>query len=238
MPGFTYKGGFAEYTHIPHADGNLIHLPDGVEFVEASAMGCRFMTAFHGVTQRGKVGPGEWVAVYGAGGVGLSAIQIATAMGANVIAVDISDDKLDFAKQVGAVETVNSTRHKPSQAIRELTGGGAHVSIDALGIQETAVNAVKSLRKQGRHVQIGMTSYENGGMVELPLNLIVENEIQIAGSFGMPVPEFPAMLQMVAKRRLEPGKLVTKTISLEELGDAFQDMSNFSGVGVTVVNRF
>lgn len=238
MPGFTYNGGFSQYVHIPKADHNLMMLPDGVDFLEASAMGCRFMTAFHGVTDRGNVRGGEWVAVFGAGGVGLSAIQIATAMSANVIAVDISDEKLDFAKKVGAVATINSKKENAPEAIKEITKGGANVAIDALGIQETMLNSVLSLNKRGRHVQIGMTSFKNGGMLNIPLNDIVSREIQFSGSFGMPISEYPTMLQMVEKKRLHPGKLVTDTISLNGIDKVFNDMSNFSGLGVTVVTQF
>lgn len=238
MPGFTYNGGFAELVHVPNADRCLIHLPDDVDFVDAAAMGCRFMTAFHGVLRQGEVRPGEWVAVFGAGGVGLSAIQVAVAAGANVIAVDISPEKLAFAREMGAVETVNSREEKPSRAIRRITGGGAHVAIDALGIQDTCTNALLSLRKRGRHVQIGLTTYENGGRLELPVNFIVENEIRMCGSFGMPIPEYDALLQMVARGTLKPGRLVTRTISLEQVAQALQDMSTFAGVGVTVVTEF
>jgi propanol-preferring alcohol dehydrogenase len=238
MPGFTYNGGFAEYMHVPNADHNLMILPDGVDFLEASAMGCRFMTAFHGVTSQGKVGPGEWVAIFGAGGVGLSATMIATAVGANVIAVDISDEKLEFAKKVGAVAVVNSKKEKAPEAIREITKGGAQVAIDALGIQDTMLNSVLSLNKRGRHVQIGMTSFENGGMLKIPLNDIVSREIRFSGSFGMPISEYPGMLQMVEKKRLQPGKLVTNTISLGGIDNVFKDMSHFAGLGVEVVTQY
>ncbi|RYM06503.1 alcohol dehydrogenase [Sporolactobacillus sp. THM7-7] len=238
MPGFTYNGGFAEYTHVPNADSNLMHLPGGVAFIEASAMGCRFMTAFHGVVSQGKVAPGEWVAVFGAGGVGLSATQIATAIGANVIAVDISDDKLEFAKKVGAVEVINSKKENAPEAIREITKGGAQVGIDALGIQETMLNSVLCLNKRGRHVQIGMTQFGDKGNLKLPINDIVSRELQFNGSFGMPITEFPGMLQMVEKKRLQPGKLVTGTIDLDGIDDAFHDMTTFSGLGVTVITQF
>lgn len=238
MPGFTYNGGFAQYVHIPNADRNLMLLPDGVDFLEASAMGCRFMTAYHGITSRGQVHGGEWVAVYGAGGVGLSAIQIATALGASVIAVDINDEKLAFAKKVGAVATFNSKNENAPEAIKELTKGGADVSVDALGIQETMLNSVMSLKKTGRHVQIGMTSFENGGMLNIPLNDIISREIQFSGSFGMPISEYPTMLQMVEKKRLQPGKLVTETISLNGIDNVFHDMTKFASMGVSVITDF
>ncbi|QHT60971.1 zinc-dependent alcohol dehydrogenase family protein [Paenibacillus lycopersici] len=238
MVGFSFDGGFAEYIHIPNADLNLLHLPDGVDFLTASAMGCRFMTAFHGVVAQGSVRPGEWVAVYGAGGVGLSAIQIATAAGANVIAVDIADDKLEFAKRLGAVATINSKNVKAPEAVKELTKGGANVTIDALGIQDTFLNSLFSLNKRGRHVQIGLSSNPNGGMTPVPLNLMIMNELTIAGSVSMPIPEYREMLQMVETGKLEPGKLVTKQIALEEINAAFDDMTNYAGFGVTVITKF
>ncbi len=224
--------------HILDADQNLIHLPDGINFVEARAMGCRFMTGYHGVIIQGNVRPGEWVAVFGTGGVRLSVIQIGSAVGANVIAVDISDDKLAFSKGIGAVEAVNSNIENAPQTIKEITNGGAHVSIDALGIQETCVNAVLCLAKRGRHVQIGVSSNPNGGLTQVPINLLVGHEIQFIGSVGIPMPEFSTMLQLVEKGRLSPGKLVTKTISLKDIDGVLEDMNTYSGIGVKIIDKF
>src|SRR5205823_145181 len=154
-PGVVSWGGYGRRAGVPFADVNLVPLPESIGFVEAASMGCRYMTAFHGVVDQAKVGAGEWVAVHGCGGVGLSAVQIATALGANVIAVDVADEKLAFAKELGAVATVNATKGDPAAAILDLTRGGAHVSIDALGIAATCRNSVNSLRKRGRHLQIG-----------------------------------------------------------------------------------
>ncbi|WP_127532887.1 zinc-dependent alcohol dehydrogenase family protein [Paenibacillus kobensis] len=238
MVGFNFEGGFAQYVHIPNADLNLLHLADEIDFLTASAMGCRFMTAFHGVISRGGVRPGEWVAVYGSGGVGLSAIQIASAAGANVIAVDIADDKLDFAKKFGAVATVNSKNENAPQAIKELTKGGANISIDALGIQDTVLSSIMSLNKRGRHVQIGISPNPNGGMTPVPVNLIMMNEISVLGSVSMPIPEYRNMLNMVGTGKLKPGALVTKQIALDDINTAFDDMTNFAGFGLTVVTKF
>ncbi|WP_435167664.1 zinc-dependent alcohol dehydrogenase family protein [Paenibacillus glycanilyticus] len=238
MIGFHFNGGFAEYIHIPNADQNLIHLPDGVDFLSASAMGCRFMTAYHGVVAQGDIRPGQWVAVYGTGGVGLSAIQIAAASGANVIAIDISDEKLAFAKSVGAAYTINSKEVNAPQAVQELTKGGADIAIDALGIQETVLNSILSLKKRGRHVQIGLSSNPNGGMTPVPVNLISMKELQLMGSVSMPMPEFPSMLRMVESGLLAPAKLVTKQITLDEINTAFDDMTSYAGVGVTVITKY
>nr|WP_263327764.1 zinc-dependent alcohol dehydrogenase family protein [Neobacillus sp. Marseille-Q6967] len=238
MPGFTSWGGFGRYTHVPNADTNLIMLPENISFVEAAGMGCRFMTAFHGVTDQAQVRPGEWVAVHGCGGVGLSAVQIATALGANVIAVDIGQDKLEFAKSLGAVATVNAKSHNVPEAIQEITKGGAHVSIDALGITQTCQASVNSLRKRGRHLQIGLTTRAEEGMIPLPIDLIVQKEIQIVGSLGMQPSRYPYMLEMVEKGKLRPGSLVTQTISLEEAPKIFTEMDTFQNLGVTVVDKW
>lgn len=238
MPGFSYWGGFGRYVHVPGADTNLVRLPDGVSFTDAAALGCRFMTAFHGLLDQVQVRPGEWVAVHGCGGVGLSAIQIATAVGANVIAVDIGDDKLEFAKKLGAVATINAKREKVRPAVKELTGGGAHVSVDALGIADTCQTAVASLRKRGRHLQIGMTTGEERGKIALPIDMIVQHELQIVGAVGMQPARYTPMLQMVEHGRLHPGDLVTRKISVADVSDELNAMSSFNGVGVAVITEW
>ena len=181
MPGFSYWGGFAEFVHIPKADINLMSLPDDIPFDHGAALGCRYMTSFHGLVDQIRLQPGEWISVHGCGGVGLSVIQIATALGANAIAVDISDDKLAFAKKLGAVYTINAGNGAAHREIRELTKGGAHVSVDALGIRSTCQSSIKSLRKRGRHLQIGMTSSEDKGQIPLPIDAIVQKEIEKIG---------------------------------------------------------
>jgi len=237
-PGVAYWGGYGRYVAVPCADVNLVALPDSISFVDAASMGCRFMTSFHGVVDQATVTAGEWVAVHGCGGVGLSAVQIATALGANVVAVDVSDEKLHAAKQHGAVATVNAARDEPVGAIAQLTGGGAHVSIDALGIAATCRNSVACLRKRGRHLQIGLTSSAEQGEVALPIDLIVLKEVRIIGSLGMQAPRFPAMLQMVESGKLAPGKLVSKTVALEDAGAVLASMDQFATLGVTVINQY
>lgn len=238
MPGFSYWGGFAEYIHIPNADMNLVHLPEEIPFTSAAALGCRYMTSFHGLVDQVRVQPGEWIAVHGCGGIGLSVIQIATALGAHAVAVDISDEKLAFAKQLGAVHTVNAAAGKAHSEIRELTKGGAHVSVDALGIRSTCQSAIKSLKKRGRHLQIGMTSKEDQGHIPLPIDAIVQKEIEIKGSFGMPSWRYPDLLQMVRFGRIKPGDVVTRTISIQEAGKALEDMGTYNGLGVTVIDTW
>jgi D-arabinose 1-dehydrogenase-like Zn-dependent alcohol dehydrogenase len=237
-PGVVSWGGYARRAAIPFADVNLVELPAGVGYVEGASMGCRYMTSFHGIVDQAQVGAGEWVAVHGCGGVGLSAVQIATALGANVIAVDVSDQKLAFAKELGAVATVNASSTEPAGAILELTKGGAHVSVDALGIAATCRASIMSLRKRGRHLQIGLTSASEKGEIAVPIDLLVLKEASIVGTLGMQASRFGAMLQMVEGGKLAPGKLVHRRIPLEEAGTVLASMDSFATVGVTVIDRY
>ncbi|MDP9933752.1 propanol-preferring alcohol dehydrogenase [Paenarthrobacter nicotinovorans] len=236
--GTNYWGGYGEYVQVPDADRNLVSLPDSVDFDAAAGLGCRFMTAFHGVVDQVQVKPGEWVSVHGCGGLGLSAVHIAAAMGANVIAVDINEDSLELAKSLGAVATVNGRNQDPVQAVRELTGGGAHVAVDALGIAVTCQAAVNSLRKRGRLLQVGLTSKEEKGMIPLPIDSIVLQELSIIGSANMPVSRYPDMMRMVERGILKPGALITNRVGVEEAGSIIESMGEFKGSGVSVLNRW
>jgi D-arabinose 1-dehydrogenase-like Zn-dependent alcohol dehydrogenase len=231
-------GGYAQYARLNRADINAVPLPESVGFAEAASMGCRYVTAFHGIMDQGKVKADESVVVYGCGGVGLSAIQIASALGARVIAVDLDDRKLELAKKVGAADVVNGKKTDPVKAVIELTHGGANVSVDALGIAATCRNAVLSLGKRGRHVQIGLTTQGEKGEVALPVDQIVFKEIQFTGSLAMQSFRYPAMLSMVERGRLAPRDLITETIPLEKAFGVIEKMSNFENVGISVINQF
>lgn len=236
--GTNYWGGYGEFVAVPAADGNLVVLPEGVSFEAAAGLGCRFMTAWHGIVDQAKVRPGEWVFVNGSGGVGLSAIQIAKALGASVIAADISDDALKLAQQQGAAHVVNSLQVDVPEAVRELTGGGAHVSVDALGITATCQGAVNSLRKRGRHLQIGLTSRAEEGMIALPIDAMVLQELEFIGAANMPISRFPDMMRMVQNGVLDPESTVTKRVGLTEARDIIQQMGSFATPGISVLNSW
>ena len=156
QPGFTGWGSFAELVALDHADVNLVALPDDLDAVTAAALGCRFATAFRAVVHQGRVRPGDWVAVHGCGGVGLSAVMVAVAAGARVVAVDVTAGALELAGRFGATELVDASTTDAARAVRAVTGGGAAVSLDALGSHPTAAASVRSLAKRGRHVQVGL----------------------------------------------------------------------------------
>jgi alcohol dehydrogenase len=238
QPGFTAWGSFAEYVAIPHADANLVRLPEEIDFVTAASLGCRFVTSFRAVVDQGRLQPGQWVVVHGCGGVGLSAIMIATAMGASVIAVDIHDGALKLAGELGAVHTLNArNKEKLINAIHDLSSGGAHLSVDALGSRETCRNSLLSLRKRGRHVQVGLMLAEERDAV-LPMGQVIAKELEILGSHGMQAQRYPALLEMIRSGRVDPLKMVTRRVTLAEGMRVLETMGEFRQAGIAVIDEF
>lgn len=237
QPGFTHWGSFAELVAIDYADVNVVRLPEPIDFVTAASLGCRFATAFRAVVAQGCVSEGQWVAVHGCGGVGLSSIMIARAAGARPIAVDISDNALALARNAGAVEAVKA--ETAGQIVRDIMdiSGGAHVSIDALGHPEVLSQSIACLRKGGRHVQVGLLD-PAASQAAVPTDLIVARELQILGSHGMQAHRYPGMIEMILDGRLDPRKLVRETISLDELPARLVQMDRFDHSGITVLDRF
>ena len=235
QPGFTGWGSFAEYVRIPYADNNLVILPEEIEFTTAAVLGCRFITAWRGIVKQGKIKPNDWVAVHGCGGVGLSAIMIAAAFEAKPIAIDIDDDKLKLAKQLGAVETINAKNFSDVPlAVRDITKGGAAISVDALGSKETCRNSILSLRKQGKHIQLGLMAGKDADP-PLPMSAVIANELEIIGSHGMQAHEYPSMLEMIRRGKIQPRKLLGKTVSLEEGIVELMALNTFPTTGVSVI---
>lgn len=236
QPGFTHWGSFAEYVPIHQADLNIVALPETMDFATAASLGCRFATSFRAVTDQGKVSAGQWVAVHGCGGVGLSAIMIAQAAGANVIGVDLDPAKLALATELGAVAAIDG-KTDVAEAIREITKGGAHVSLDALGHPVTMTNSILCLRPRGKHIQVGLMLGDHAAP-SVPMSKIVGQEIEILGSHGMQAHRYGAMLDMVESGKLKPARLVGDKISLEQAPDALIRMDKFQSVGATVITSF
>jgi alcohol dehydrogenase len=231
-------GAFAEEFPVRNADHNVIKLPDGVDPVDVAGLGCRFATAFHGLVHRVDVTPGDWVAVHGCGGVGLSAVHIADALGANVVAVDLVEEKLEKAAELGAVESVDaSAAANVPAAVREAIGG-ADVSVDALGIAETCRNSVLSLGTRGQHVQIGFTTQDEEGMVALPTDVMVMREIEFLGSLGMSPTRYDEIFRMVEGGSLAPGAVVSETVGLDDVSDRLAAMTDYGTSGIPVVTEF
>ncbi|MER7172870.1 zinc-dependent alcohol dehydrogenase family protein [Streptomyces mesophilus] len=242
VPGFTHWGSFAEYVALEQADTNLVAIPEGLSYATAASLGCRFATAFRAVVTQGRVAAGEWVAVHGCGGVGLSAVMIAAACGARVVAVDVSPQALELARKFGATQCLNASEVAAGtspgagvgEAVRALTAGGAHLSLDALGSATTCAASVLGLRWQGRHVQVGLLPPALGDPA-VPMSRVISQELTILGSHGMAAHAYPPMLEMVRAGALRPDLLVTSIVSLDEAPAALSTMGSAPGPGMTVI---
>ncbi len=235
QPGFTGWGSFAEYVRLPYADENLVRLPENMDFVTAAVLGCRFITSWRGLTVQGALKAGDFIAIHGCGGIGLSAIMIASACGAIPIAIDIDQGKLDFAKTIGAAYTINALNIiQIPEAVINLTKGGAHVSVDAFGSRVTCQNSIRCLRKQGKHIQLGLMAGSEANP-PIPMHEVIAKELQLIGSHGMQAHQYPKMMEWISTGKMHPEKLLGRIISLEESCQELTDLNNFRHTGVTVI---
>ena len=237
QPGFTHWGSFAEFVAIDRADINLVMLPETMTFQTAASLGCRFATSFRAVVDQGKVTGGQWVAIHGCGGVGLSAIMIANALGAQVIAIDIDQEKLKLAQKIGAVATIDASNSNVVEVVREISKGGVHVSVDALGSPVTLFNSVSCLRKRGKHIQVGLLLADQKNSA-IPMNLVLSKELEIYGSHGMQAWRYPEMVQMITAGKMNPELLIGNSITLEAAAIALTEMNEFRGQGLTIIDQF
>lgn len=235
QPGFTSWGSFAELVALRYADGNLVAVPDEIDAVTAAILGCRFATAFRAVVDQGRVRAGEWVAVHGCGGAGLAAIMIATAYGARAVAIDPDREARALARSLGAtIVPADTDADTMVAALRYTTGGGPHLSVDAIGSAAVVATSIDSLRTQGRHVQIGLLP---DNRTTIPMGTVIARELEVIGSHGMQAHRYPEMMEMILDGRLEPGRLVTRTIPLSAVTRALPEMGTIQRPGVTVIDR-
>jgi alcohol dehydrogenase len=235
QPGFSAWGSLAQYVALPYAATNLVRLPASMSFATAAGLGCRFATAFRAVVDQGAVTDGSKIAVWGCGGVGLSAVMIAASLGASVIAVDIDAAALDLASAFGATHVVDaSVDDKAYRTVRGLAGEGCDVSFDTLGSTRTALDSIRCLRPQGRHVQVGLMIGDDVAP-PIPMWRLHAHEIELYGSHGMQAHRYPEMLAMIADGTLAPERLVTATLTLAQGVDHLMAMDHFPGTGFTVV---
>jgi alcohol dehydrogenase len=235
QPGFTHWGSFAQYVAVDQADLNLVGLPEDMAFSTAASLGCRFVTSFRAIVDQSGIEPDQWVAIHGCGGIGLSAIMIAKAQGARIVGVDIDAASLALAKSLGADVLIDASRTDDVvAAVHDATGGGAHVSVDALGIPITCTNSVRSLRKRGRHVQIGWMLGDDSAP-PIPMDLVMGWELEIVGSHGMQAHRYGAMLDMIAAGQLAPERLIGEEITLAQSIEALMNFEQRSHAGMTII---
>ena len=235
VPGFNAPGAYAEYVAVPY-DHNLVYLPDSMSPALAAGLGCRVTTAWHALTDRAAVTAGEWVAVHGTGGIGLSAMLLAKMIGAKVVVVDIVKEKLDSALALGADAAVNAAETDAAEAIRSITNGGADVSIEALGHPLTTNASVECLATLGRHVHVGMPGGD--GMMNINLRAIYMKQLSFYGTRGMPSWKYPSLLTMIERGDVDLSPMVDREINLSQASEELSMMSGATPPGTAVITEF
>lgn len=235
QPGFSHWGSFAERVALQAADANLVAIPDGIDFATAASLGCRFATAYRALVGRARLTEGEWVTVVGAGGVGLSTIMIAKALGGRVVAVDRNAGALAVAADLGADHVLLADGSDLAATLADLTDGGSHVAVDAVGSEPTCSLAIHSLRRRGRHVQVGLLPAIEGHP-QVPMERVIGWELDVLGSHGMAAVDYPEMMDLMERDRLQPQRLIERTIRLEEAAALLPRFDQAVVAGMTIID--
>lgn len=233
VPGFGEPGAYAEYVSVPHAH-NLTRLPEFLTPALAAGLGCRVTTAYHALTGRAGLQAGEWLAIHGTGGIGLSALLIGKALGARIVAVDVVPDRLTHALSLGAEHVINAAEGDTAARIREVTGGGAHVSIEALGIEATANASIECLRPLGRHVQVGLPTGHTATM-QINMNAVYMKQLALFGTRGMPAWRYPSLLSLIETGRVDVRPIVARHVGLSQASAELRAFDAPMPPGVAVI---
>lgn len=230
MLGNHIDGGFAEYVRVPARD--LVPLPSGMDLARSAVIADALTTPYHAVVHRGQVRSGDWVVVVGCGGVGINVVQFARAAGANVIAVDLRPEKLELALRLGATEALDASQHPQlGREVQKRTGGGANVAFEVVGTPETVRTALSTLRRGGRLCVLGYSD----SVVPVPLNRLMFFEYEIVGSLGCRPVDYPQVIEMVRSGKVRLDEVVTRTVPLDRIGEAADDLRNGRGLRTLVV---
>ncbi|MES2847015.1 MAG: alcohol dehydrogenase catalytic domain-containing protein [Pseudomonadota bacterium] len=236
VPGFGEPGAYAEYISVPHAH-NLARLPDQISPVVAAGLGCRVTTAWHALTGRAALQTGEWLAVHGTGGVGMSALLLGRALGARVIVVDVVPEKLAHALTLGAEAAIDARAGDVAARIIDITGGGAHVSIEALGIETTTNGSIECLRTLGRHVQVGLPVGHTAQM-QINMNAVYMKQLALFGTRGMPSWRYPSLLDLILRGVVDVSPIVARTVPLSGASAELRAFGGPTPPGVAVITDF
>jgi alcohol dehydrogenase, propanol-preferring len=225
MFGNNVDGGYAEYVLAPAKE--LIALPEEIPLIEGAIIADATTTPYHAVVNRGRVKPGDKVVVFGCGGIGLNVVQIAAAVGADVIAVDIVEAKLDWARRLGALTTINAREvERVDKEIRRLTGGGADVGFEAIGNPATQLQTFASLRTGGRFVVVGFS----GEPMKLDTGRVMYREMEIIGSLGCRAVDYPRVLELARQGKIKVQELVTARFPLDDINAGLDTLRRGEGV--------
>jgi len=219
MLGNHINGAYAEFVAVPAKD--VLELPESIPLNEASIIADAISTPYHAVKNRARVRPGDTVVIFGCGGVGMSAVQLAAASGGYVIAVDINERKLQWASEFGAARTINASKvERVSKEVKKLTGGGADIAMEVIGNARTIEEAFECVRIGGRLCVVGYTHEK----ISLVAGKIMFKEIEVLGSLGCRPLDYRPLIRMVESGAIDVKRLVTHRFKLEQLEEAFSVM--------------
>ena len=223
----------AEYSVIPST--SVFKIPETLDHEKSAILGCAIMTAY-GACKNAGLRAAETVAVFGTGGVGMNVVQIATRVfRANVIAIDLGDEKLEHAKRIGAISTINPKKEDPVKSILDITNGkGVDVAIEVIGIKDTINAAIKSVRSGGRAVLVGLSS--KGSEANFEINSVVRRGVKIIGSYGgKPRIDMPEVIALASKGIINIDDAVSTTYKLEEINSAFEKLEQGGIIGRAII---
>ena len=230
--GVDLDGGLAEYVCVPA--GNLVALPDGISYEEGAILTDAVATPYRAIVKRGRLAPGECVAIMGCGGLGVHAVKLARIFGAGmIIGVDVSDAPLDRALAYGADRVCRADRENPVGFIKKATHGrGADLAIECVGRKKTIKAAVSCLRSGGRAVVVGL------GPEAITLSAaanFVLREVQLLGSFAFTVREIEELVELATAGRLDISGSVSKKIALADVNEGLNALHRKAGNPVRIV---
>lgn len=216
MLGNHMNGAYAEYVAVPAKD--VLALPESIPLEEASIIADAISTPYHAVKNRARVRPGDVVVVFGCGGVGINAVQLSAAAGARVIAVDVNDRKLTWARAFGAAETIHASQvDSVAKTVKRMTGGGADIAMEVIGNPRTIEEAFDCVRVGGRLCVVGYTHER----ISIVAGKIMFKELEVVGSLGCRPLDYVPLIRMVEQGLVEVKKLVTHRFKLDEIDRAF-----------------
>ncbi len=231
MFGNNIDGGYAEFVIAPAAEA--FALPSEIPLEEGAIIADAITTPYHAVINRGKVKPGDKVVVFGCGGIGLNIVQVAAAVGAEVIAVDVMDEKLEWATRLGAKAVLNSKSHERiDKEVRKIFGGGgADIGFEAIGNPIVQKQTFSSIRTGGRFVVVGFSSEP----MTLDTGRVMYREMEIVGSLGCRPVDYPRVIELARQGKILVSELVTAKFSLDDINTAFDQLRKGEGIRSVII---
>jgi len=217
MVGNHINGGYAEFIVVPAKD--LIPVPKSLDLQNCSIIADALSTPYHAVVNRGEIRPGQVVSVFGCGGVGINVVQFAALSGAKVVAVDLSDEKLEVAKKLGAYAVFNAKEEKVEKAVRKATGG-CDVAFEVIGKPKVMNQAMATLKTGGRFVMVGYSADD----LQLSAARVMFREMDIRGSLGCRPVDYHAIVQLADQGKIALDLLISNRYPIDEINRGFDDL--------------